>query len=468
MNRPFDITDKRRNGRSAPLPEKYAAERDVLGACLLDVQCCARAIELLRPDCFADRTHGHAALFEIIERLFAEGAPVNMVTVSDVGFEDAAYLADLTSQATAIPVQTERMARVVLEQHIARQCYVSWQRGLSRLKADEDVFEVMDDVHEETLSVRLGGSTNTHISNAIGEAMERTERWQQGERADMVPTGFYSLDRMLGGYAVGELTTVAAMTGAGKTSLLIHIAAAQAERLAKAQASGKDSGAVLLFSAEMTAEQLVHRMAAARGQTDLRQLRGGQAQHDHYEHHLDALSELTRLEIHIDDDPQPTWSRIQARCQQLQATSGLAFVGVDYDEKIQSQGRTEELRVSEIAQGLKRLAKRFQVPVLALSQYSRKATAFSWPDNDWLRYSGKKEHESAMILHWVWPDYWKQRGVDPYDSDGSVRIAGYLEGRPEAGYLFCTKNRFGSLGKALIKFFPQHTRFVDPNEPSPF
>src|SRR5690606_3888283 len=124
-------------------------------------------------------------------------------------------------------------------------------------------------------------------------------------------------------------------------------------------------------------------------------------------------SRLAGLLIHIDDDPAPTFSRIAARCQQVQVTDGLAFVAIDYDEKIDSEGDTEELRVSAIAQGAKNLAKRFGVPVVSLSQYSKAAeNSYGIPQDSWLRYSGKKLQESALVLHWYWPGFWiENKGV---------------------------------------------------------
>lgn len=451
------------NGHTTALPDKYAAERDVLGACMLDVECCARAVELLRPDHFADHQRRHHRLFEIITDLFQDGTPVNMISVSDAGFDDAGYLAELTTQATAVAAHTENRARIIQEQHIARQCYVSWQRGLSRLKAGDDVFDVVDEVQRRTTQYRLGGDTRTHIRYGIEQAIARTEQWRSGEVSDSAPTGFYSVDRALGGFPVSEQTTIAAPTSAGKTSLLRHVSLTQAMRLKKQG----DRRAVLVVSAEMTREQMAHGYGAAQGRTNLRTLRSGEATSDLYDDHIATLQALTDLNIHIDDDPAPTFDRIQARCQQLEATDGLAFVGIDYDEKIDSEGDTEELRVSAIAQGLKRVAKSFSIPIVTLSQYSRKATALQWPEDRWLRYSGKKEQESAMILHWVWPAYWIERGVHPYDDEGKPRIVGYVEGKPERGYLFCTKNRFGSIGKVPINFYPKHTRFEDPNEPTP-
>ena len=144
----------------------------------------------------------------------------------------------------------------------------------------------------------------------------------------------------------------------------------------------------------------------------------------------------------------------------MQAKEGLGAIFIDYDERVDAEGDSEELRVGAVAKGLKRIAKVLGVPVICISQYSRQAGKPSWPDDSWLRYSGKKEQEAALILHWYWPHFWTKKGYSP-DNIPMYRSEKH-------GYLIVSKNRFGNTGHVDLMFEPSQARFSDPREPSEF
>ena len=472
--RPMQISDESpypmENGRAPAKTEELSApelEREVLGRALLDEKACAMAVQLLSKKHFWDRTHDHHLIFEAMVKLFSQGDPVNMSTVAQAADVDGLYVTELTT-SVASTANVEHNARIIWQHWMGRElrrvCL-----GAAKAVGSHDAFEVLHGVQERLSGFVLGQSTDTHISEAVAKALERSEDWREGIQSDYTPTGFYSLDRSIGGYPKGELTTLAAHTGAGKTSLIVQIA----KTLSKVQKKRETPEAVLFFSAEMNREQIAQRAASNEAQVNLRDLRSGAAPDEDYDTYDEALGRIAAMPFHVDDTPAPTFDHIKARCQQVKAQDGLSFVCVDYDEKIDSQGQTEELRVSAIAKGLKNLAKRFEVPVIALSQYSRGAYGnYDFPEDRHLRYSGKKEQESAVILHWHWPQYWVDKGVEPTNKQGETQIAGYRADKPERGYLLCTKNRFGPTGIVPLDFHPQHTRFVDFKDPeqskSPF
>lgn len=444
---------------SPPIPQAVELEREVLGACMMDEVACAQAIQLLDPGHFYDRRH--RATFETIQRLFSEGTPVNLVTVTQHTKDlSASYATDLLD-AVASTANVEHHSLIITEKWITREAS-RLLSGSARamLHGERDVFDLLESLQHELSNLLVGRKRETHIRHAVEEAMQRLTEWREGEATDFAPSGFYSIDWKFGGYPVGELTTFAAQSGAGKTSFIAQSIAAQALR----EAMRDDPRAVLLFSCEMSAEQIAHRIASNWSRADLTVIRSGKASAEAYEVYSDNLVRLGTLPIHIDDEPAPTLSHIAARCQQVQLTDGLAFVAIDYDEKVDSEGDTEELRVSTIAQGAKNLAKRFRVPVVSLSQYSKEAeNYYGVPSDRWLRYSGKKLQESALVLHWYWPGFWvENKGVNP------ERIADYDERQHERGFVICTKNRFGPAGKARLDFYPRTTTFLDPSEPSPF
>lgn len=429
-------------------------ERYVLGAALLDHEPCSQVVMRLKPEYMADAKNKHGAILATITKLYNDGETVNVFNVAQAGPHDHNYLNVLTScVGSTLTSNIERYNLVIIERWMARETIRAAQITIGQLKDGDDIFDVMDAHQSRLSSFMFGDTSGTHIKYGVDKALETVKNWRKGISSDLCPTGIYGLDRLIGGYPIGELTTVAGMTGSGKTAFISQVIKTLAKILRK------KTDAVLVFSAEMSHEQLVHRMASSEAGVDLRDLRRGKATAGQYDTYDATLKELAYLNLHIDDAPAPTFGHITARCQQLQAQYGLAFVGVDYDEKINTEGHSEELRVSAIAQGLKNLAKRFYVPVVTLSQYSRAATHTSSPSDDWLRYSGKKEHESAVILHWFYPAHWVQRGMEP------ATVYGYDQCGEKNGFLICTKNRFGRNGKVPLEFEPEFTRFIDHNEP---
>lgn len=444
---------------SGPKHTAFELERKVLGAAMLDDEACAKAVELLGdyPEVFADHHHNHQDAFEAILRLFSEGDEVTLTSVSQESEADELHLTDCTTEVGTV-TDVEYGARVLLEKWMKRESIQTLRKAARYLESDEsaDIFETIEGLQRRFNHLQLGSGDDTHISGAMETVIRRSEEWKEGVRKDTVPTGLYGLDGMIGGYPRGEVTTVAAQTGAGKTSLMIQIL----RTLAKAFRTDDDRGSVLLFSAEMNRDRIAERAAAAEAQVNLRNLKNQEASDDEYAAFQKAASEIAQLDFHVDDTASPRFSHIAARCQQIETQNALSFVGVDYDEKIEVPGKQKQERVAEIARGLKDLAKRFNVPVVALSQYSRKASGNAGiPRDDWLRMSGKKEQESAVILHWYWPGYFVEKGQD------GQNLKLYDASEHRRGFMICTKNRYGERGRTKLYFQPEHTRFIDPQDP---
>lgn len=428
-------------------------ELRLIGACLQDIGACATAIELLKPEMFSDDKH--QKVFAQIVTLFSDGNPINLVTVSQV-LPEMAFL--LTEAMTSVSDTTnvEYHARIVQQEYLRRTAAHLGDQLSRALKGGEDVFDAIDSHTKKLSDATVFGRVDTHIRYGIDGALGRLTEWEAGSRTDVIPTGFYSLDQIIGGFTVAELAVIGSPTGAGKTSIMIHMALAYARRCIHKH----DLPPALIFSAEMNREQLIHRAASNEARVNLSEIKSNSAQSDLVKDFRDAITNLSSLPIHIDDTPDPTLDQIMAVARRVQAEEGLGAIYVDYDERIVAAGESEELRVGAVAKGLKRIAKVLSVPVICISQYSREAKNPKWPDDSWLRYSGKKEQEAALILHWYWPHFWTKKG---YPAD---KIPRYQS--EKHGYLIVSKNRFGNTGYVDLMFEPSQARFSDPREPSEF
>jgi len=447
----------------APLHTAHDLERVVLGAAMIDTEACATVVDLCDAGFFADRAHHHREIFEAIAGLFGRDgeAPLPAVQqrLADAGVEvEPTYLTDLTAEVGAT-TGIERHARVLQEKHMARQGRRVLEKAKGHLDDGGDVFRTLGGVVDRLTKISMTESDQTHIKHGAEQALQSLREWEKGEVTGLVPTGFPGLDDICDGYPVGELTTFAAHTGAGKTSFLVQTVATLA------RAWEEEEKALLIFSAEMDKEQIAQKAASQIAEVNLRELRRGTAPDEDYQAMERALGLVSGLRLHVDDTASPSMQHIRARCQRIDAQTDrsgeLAFVALDYDEKVKGEGETEEQRVASIATGSKAMAKRLDVAWINLSQYKRMSDPMGTPSDSWLRYSGKKEQESALILHWYWPGYWVENKGKSTDM-----VPDYDPTEPGKGWMYATKNRItGGTGAARLYFRPAQTRFVDPKDP---
>ena len=332
--------------------------------------------------------------------------------------------------------------------------------GLRKATRELDAGAGLDDTKADILSLLTSHSAPRgglqHISEHVASAEAQLDEWKEGTDTAMLQTGIWRFDKKIGGIPIGELSMMAAVSGAGKTSFLLQIVTQVARRFLK---SGEPR-AVALFSIEMSARQCLQRIASSIAKINLMDLRKGECTDEEVQRYRDTLREVGKMPLYVDDDAYPTIDQIRQRVATLQTQYDVALIGVDYDEKVQVRERSEELRVSRIAKGLKVLAKENSAACLALSQYNSgpEEEARRGTDSD-LRYSRKKHHESAVIMHWHWPQYFVDKGVH------QSRVDGFDPSQPNRGILAVTKNRFGRIGEIGLKFEPEYTRFTDPRDP---
>jgi len=363
----------------------------------------------------------------------------------------------------------ERWAKDLRDRDVREGVAMTYGAAASRLHdSEEPTHEVVSQTTEQVQeALREGsGSSMKHISEYVPEALADVDDWSAGKTPDTLKTGFWTFDERIGGVPMGELTIMAAASGAGKTSFLLQLL----RQVALIEQGQDDPRACVFFSIEMSAKQVLHRAASAWKGTDLRRLqRDGPAQEEMALKHNAAVHALGKLPIYVDEDPEPTLDQMRSRILQVKAEHEIALIGVDYDEKVGEENRYEEQRVASISKGLKKIAKNTGAACVALSQYNSGPADEMRPGGDSdLRYSRKKHHEAAMILHWFWPKYFVEKGeAEPYyfaEYDEAYDVYDAAD-FPDMGLMTCSKNRFGPVSQFKLDFQAKYTRFRDPNEP---
>ena len=217
----------------------------------------------------------------------------------------------------------------------------------------------------------------------------------QKSRLTGTKTGYKELDNTTNGLQKGDLIILAARPSMGKTAFALNLALNAAQL-------HLDS-AVAVFSLEMPAEQLIQRMMATKSEVEGNKIRNGYLTNDEMNMLQEAAVEMKALKIFIDDTPGIRMSEIFSKCRKLSADHGLSMVVIDYIQLISGNGKNSDNRqqeVSEISRTLKSLARELKVPVIALSQLSRKVEERTEkiPMLSDLRESGAIEQDADIVM----------------------------------------------------------------------
>jgi replicative DNA helicase len=279
-------------------------------------------------------------------------------------------------------------------------------------------------------------------------AEAKLNQWASGQPEGM-STGFKTLDpymRLVG----SEYTLVAARPGVGKTSMGMQLAENVAAHLKKIG----DKGVVAVFSAEMSGTELTIRMASGLSGVNAHALRSGYGSSEDVVRFRDALHQLARSGIWIDDSTGPTTQTMLNRLSELAQTTPVRMMLFDFVELGGDEGRTGEERISNIHRHLKGIAKTLDIPVVGLSQLNREVEkrADKMPQLDDLRGSGMGEQIADKVVFIMRPEYYidQQKTVDVPEED-----------KKGIAYVSVAKNRTGPTSMVKMAFMKDKTKFGD-------
>ncbi len=384
-------------------PHNLEAERAVLGALIMDPE---------RLDLIADQLTAadffravHQQIFRAIIRLKDASRPVDLTTLreeltrsGDLGDVGPAYLASLLD---GMPrgANVAAHAGIVAEKARLRAALQTASRLSEAARAAAQPAADIAAAAAEELTA-LGGQAVEGRARLLRDLMASgLERLEQASAAKTgtvtgLPTGFDALDDMMTGLQPSDLVLIAARTSQGKTALAMGIA--------RAVAATKP---VLIFSLEMSAEQLFMRLLASEAKVDSHRLRSACLREEDWARVAAALGTLDEAKLWIDDTPGIGVREVRARARQLQAQHGLAAVFVDYIQLMKGHGQYDgrHQEIGTISRGLKSVARELSVPVVALAQLSRNAEPAPGrkarrPGLSDLAESGSLENDADAVL----------------------------------------------------------------------
>ena len=354
-------------------PHDVAAEQCVLGGMLMSKDAISDVMETIRAQ--DHYRPAHQLVHEAIMELYGRGEPADAVTVSDLlnkrgelsRVGGGTYLHTLIA---SVPTAANAgyYARIVRERAILRRLVEVGTRIVQLgYSGDGDADELVDRAQAEVYGVTEHRVSEDYLalSEIMPGALDEIEAiGSRGGGMTGVPTGFADLDALTNGLHAGQMIVIAARPGIGKSTLALDIARAAAVR---------HGMATVMFSLEMSRNEITMRLLSAEARVPLQHMRTGQLGDEDWTRLARRMSEVVDAPLFIDDSPNMSMMEIRAKCRRLKQRHDLKMVIIDYLQLMSSPRRVEnrQQEVSEMSRSLKLLAKEIEVPVIAISQLNR-------------------------------------------------------------------------------------------------
>jgi replicative DNA helicase len=441
------------NGNNAGMkpPAAPEIEASVLGAMMIEKEAVPKALELLKPESFY--LTSHRLIFEAMLSLFESSEPIDTVTlyeelkkreqIDEVG--GAVYLSQL-SQNISSAANIEYHAKIILEKQILRGLITSSHEiAKAAYEGTNDAFDILDQAERKIFEITESHLTQSYqgMDRAVRDALEYIEAiHSQSQQKFSVPTGFYELDEILGGFQKSDLAIVAARPSMGKTAFALTLAR---------NAAVDHEIPVGIFSLEMSTMQLIIRLLCAEGKLNAHLVRTGKLPHAEGVKLSKNAHKLIEAPIYVDDSPAQTVLEIRAKARRLKVEKNVGMIIIDYLQLMQGHAKAEsrEREISHISRSLKSLAKELNIPVIALSQLNRavESRTDKRPQLSDLRESGSIEQDADVVIFLNRPEYY---GIEK-DANGES-----LEGVAE---VIVGKQRNGPTGSVKLAFIKDYARF---------
>jgi replicative DNA helicase len=404
------------------MPNEVDLEKKVLGAILLDSEAINSVTGIITNDNLFYNNRNRM-VWSAIKSLHYDENPIDVETVFNKlkslhpkqAKDLAIYVAELTNQIGS-SANIETHALILKEMYVSRRVAEIAERArVDALDESKDPFDVYDKVLTEfdSLNNEINRSQYVTFAEIIGDSItQMREAAKSGEYKTGLKTFLDELDRVTLGFQQTDLVIVAARPSMGKTALVVDIARKQARNI---------HAPVAIFSLEMSAAQLAQRMLSAETKIPLESIRKGGLKSNEWLT-LDSAEPMVKgLPIYICDKGGLSINEICSIAKNWKVKHGIQAIYVDYIQLISNQDKSNrngnrEQEISSISRRLKQLAKELHVPVIALSQLSRKCEERTdkRPMLSDLRESGAIEQDADMVVFLYRDEYYNdsaQKGL---------------------------------------------------------
>ena len=454
------------------LPNNIEAEQSVIGSILVSNEIFDEISLVISNINFYDPMH--QKIYSAIENLIYKGLLANPITLKNY-FENEKddldipeYLVKITKFSTSIR-QAIEYSKIIYDAFVRRELIKISEQTIDSAKINDlniSGQNIIENSEKLLFDLAEKGSFNSSLIK-FDEAMKQTiemasAAYKNEEGIVGVPTGLRDLDDKLGGLHQSDLIIIAGRPSMGKTSLATNIAFNAAKKL---QDRGKKS-TIAFFSLEMSSEQLSTRILAEQSRIRSNDIRRGKISDEQFDKFIETSKNIAELPLYIDETPAISIAAMSNRARRIKRLFGLEMIIVDYIQlmkgtTINKDGRVQE--ISQITQGLKAIAKELSIPVVALSQLSRQVEQRDdhKPQLSDLRESGSIEQDADVVMFVYREGYYLQR-KEPREA--TVEHAEWQAKMNEVAHLaeiIIGKQRHGPVGKVMLEFEEQFTKFKD-------
>lgn len=431
-------------------PHSVEAEQSFLGGLMLDNTAWDRVADKVSTEDFYRPQHQQ--IFAEMLKLASAGVPFDVVTLSDAmkgqGVLDQAgglaYLAELAKNTPSV-ANLNAYANIIRERSILRNL-LKVAQGLAQSIYEpegKNSQELLDDAERQVFAIsenRANEAAPESVKGIAARVIDILDTLAQNQGGITgTSTDYVDLDRITAGLQPADMVIVAGRPSMGKTTFAMNIA----ENIAM-----NSPKPVLVFSMEMPKEALMLRMLSSLSRVDQSALRSGQLQDHDSSKVFATLNMITeRMNLFIDDTAALTPTDLRSRARRLaREHGGLRLIVIDYLQLMRVPGLSDNRvnEVSEISRNIKAIAKELHVPVIALSQLSRKCEDRNdrRPVMSDIRESGSIEQDADLIM-FVYRD-------EVYHPDSQDK------GTAE---ILIRKHRNGPIGDFRLTFKGEHCRF---------
>jgi replicative DNA helicase len=431
------------------LPHSLEAEQVVLGSMILNRDSIITALEILAVSDFYSKQNG--VIFDSIVEIYNSGKDVDLVLLQNKLREKEVppqvssldFLREIVSSVLTT-VNIKAHAEIVKEKSVIRQLIkINEEIADTCYAGSESLENILEKTEKDIFSLlQLKGSAEftpiAEVAENVFEMIDRASRTK--ETVTGVPTGFIDLDYKTSGFQPSDLVLIAARPSMGKTAFVLNVVQ---------HVTMRKQLPCLVFSLEMSKEQLVNRLIAMETGIDSQKLRVGNLNDDDWENLVHGVTSVSESTLIIDDTPGISLNELRSKCRKMKLEKGLGIIIIDYLQLMSGSGKSSENRqqeISSISRGLKALAREMKAPVIALSQLSRACE--TRPDHrpmlSDLRESGAIEQDADVVMFLYRDDY--------YHKDTE---------RPNEAEVIIAKQRNGPIGTVNLLWKPELTKFLN-------
>lgn len=436
------------------MPQDLEAESSVLSAMMISAEALQECLIGLTPDDFFHPSN--RIVFMAMREMFDKNLPIDAISLADQlrtqGDLDRiggrSFLLGLGNNSLALVGWRRHIEMLHRDTTLRKMIQASAQISALAFDAPEDTKEVVDRAEKLLLDVtnRDVRQSEQSLEEIMGELYEELEEQSMsGEKTLGVQTGFPKIDECLLGLRPGQMIVLGARPGVGKTSFALNLATNAAYH----------GASVAFFSLEMSKAEIAQRLLAAEARIGLQEIRSARIRDDQWPQILEAVNQLSQLDIVIDDTPGTTVTEVRAKARRMLRGKKLGVVILDYLQLVSPpqgghRADSRATEVGEMSRGIKIMAKDLEVPVVALSQLNRTVENRTGkrPQLSDLRESGSIEQDADIVC-------FLDRSMN---EDEAAR-----EDRPAVGEttFIIAKNRSGSLADVPLTFLASSTKFVE-------